>query len=217
MFKDSELKKAVLDELSWEPSVDAAHIGVTASAGVVTLTGHVDNYTHKFAAEKAVGRVKGVKAVAEEIEVQLPGHLKRGDEDIAAAAIGRLAWNSIVPAGAIQVKVEKGWVTLTGAVGRHFEKEEAEQDIRTISGVIGVSNEVSIRPKAIASNVKDDIEQALRRSSYHDTDTIHVNVVDGEIKLTGVVGTWNARSVAETTAWSAPGATSVKNDITVSY
>ena len=217
MSKDSELKQAVLDELNWEPSVDAAHIGVTANAGVVTLTGHVDNYTHKYAAEKAVGRVKGVKAVAEEIEVKLPYNVKRGDEDIAAAAIDRLGWNSIVPAGAIQVKVEKGWVTLTGVVGLHFEKAEAEQDIRALSGVVGVSNQVSIRPKAIASNVKDEIEQALLRSSYHDTDTIKVNVLGGEIKLTGVVGSWNARSVAETTAWSAPGATSVENDITVSY
>ena len=217
MSKDSELKKAVLDELSWEPSVDAAHIGVTANAGVVTLTGHVDNYTHKFAAERAVGRVKGVKAVAEEIEVKLPYNVKRGDEDIAAAAIDRLGWNSIVPAGAIQVKVEKGWVTLTGTVGQHFEKEEAEQDIRALSGVVGVSNQISIRPKAIASNVKDDIEQALLRSSYHDTDTIKVSVLGGEIKLTGVVGSWNARSVAETTAWSAPGTTSVENDITVNY
>ena len=102
MSKDSELKKAVLDELSWEPSVDAAHIGVTANAGVVTLTGHVDNYTHKFAAEKAASRVKGVKAVAEEIEVNLPYNIKRSDEDIAAAAIDRLGWNSIIPAGAIQ-------------------------------------------------------------------------------------------------------------------
>ena len=161
--------------------------------------------------------MKGVKAVAEEIEVKLPYDVKRGDEDIAAAAIDRLGWNSIVPAGAIQVKVEKGWVTLTGTVGQHFEKEEAEQDIRAISGVIGVSNQISIRPKAIASNVKDDIEQALLRSSYHDTDTIKVNVLGGEIKLTGVVGTWNARSVAETTAWSAPGVTSVENDITVNY
>ena len=168
MSKDSELKKAVLDELSWEPSVDAAHIGVTANAGVVTLTGHVDNYTHQFAAEKAASRVKGVKAVAEEIEVKLPYDVTRSDEDIAAAAVGRLGWNSIIPDGAIQVKVEKGWVTLTGAVGWHFEREAVEQDIRALSGVVGVSNQVSIRPKASASNLKDDIEQALRRSAYHD-------------------------------------------------
>ena len=115
------------------------------------------------------------------------------------------------------MKVEKGWLTLTGTVARHFEKEEAEQDIRALSGVVGVTNQVSVSPTVSASNVKDDIERALLRSCYHDRDTIQVNALGGEIKLTGTVGTWNARSVAETTAWSAPGATSVENDITVSY
>jgi osmotically-inducible protein OsmY len=115
MSKDSELKKVVLDELSWEPSVDAAHIGVTAKDGVITLTGHVDNYSNKAGAEKAASRVKGVKAVVEEIEVKLPYDVKRSDEDIAAAAIDRLGWNSSIPDGAIQVKVEKGWVTLSPA------------------------------------------------------------------------------------------------------
>ena len=132
MTTDSDLKKAVLDELSWEPSVNAAHIGVTAHAGVVTLTGHVENYMHKLAAEKAASRVKGVKAVAEEIEVKLPYDFKRSDEDVAAAAIDRLGWNSTIPNGAIQVKVEKGWITLTGTVDWHFEKDVAEQDMRAL-------------------------------------------------------------------------------------
>ena len=125
MSKDSELKKVVLDELSWEPSVETAHIGVTAKDGVVTLTGHVDNYGHKLGAEKATSRVRGVKAVVEEIEVKLPYDAKRSDEDIAAAAVDRLGWNSTIPNGAIHVKVEKGWVTLSGAVDWHFEKEAA--------------------------------------------------------------------------------------------
>ena len=123
----------------------------------------------------------------------------------------------MITAGAIQVKVEKGWITLTGTVGRHFEKEEAEQDIRAISGVIGVTNQVSVTPRVIASNVKGDIEQALRRSWYYDPDTIQVNALGGKIKLTGTVTTWSARNLAGTTAWSAPGATSVENDITVNY
>ena len=125
MSKDSELKKVVLDELSWEPSVDAAHIGVTAKDGVITLTGHVDNYSSKAGAEKAASRVKGVKAVVEEIEVKLPYDVKRSDEDIAAAAVDRLGWNSTNPNGAVQVKVEKGWVTLSGTVDWQFEKEAA--------------------------------------------------------------------------------------------
>jgi osmotically-inducible protein OsmY len=216
MSKDSELKKVVLEELSWEPSVDAAHIGVTARDGVITLFGHVDNYRHKDGAEKAASRVKGVRAVVEEIEVKLPYDVKRSDEDIAAAAIDRLGWNSSIPDGAIEAKVEKGWVTLSGMVDWHFEKAEAERDIRALSGVIGVSNKVLVKPTVSASSVKDDIEQALRRSWYCDPDTIQVNAVGGKIKLTGTVTTWNARRLAGTTAWSAPGATSVDNAINVS-
>jgi osmotically-inducible protein OsmY len=215
MSKDSELKKVVLEELSWEPSVDAAHIGVTAKDGVITLTGHVDNYSSKSGAEKAASRVKGVKAVAEEIEVKLPYDVKRSDEDIAAAAVDRLGWNSSIPDDAIEVKVEKGWVTLSGTVDWHFEKEAAERDIRALSGVVGVSNQVLVKPTVSASNVKDDIEQALHRSWYYDPDTIQVNAVGGKIKLTGNVTTWNARRLAGMTAWSVPGATSVDNAITV--
>jgi osmotically-inducible protein OsmY len=215
MTRDSELKKVVLDELSWEPSVDAAHIGVTAKDGVITLTGRVDNYSHKAGAEQAASRVKGVRAVVEEIEVKLPYDVKRSDEDIAAAAIDRLGWNSTIPDGAIQVKVEKGWVTLAGAVDWQFEKEAAEQDIGALSGVVGVSNQVLVKPTVSASSVKDDIEQALHRSWYYDPDSIQVDALGGKIRLTGNVTTWNARRLAGMTAWSAPGATSVDNAITV--
>ncbi len=216
MSSDSDLKKAVLDELSWEPSVNAAHIGVTARAGVVTLTGHVENYTHKIGAEKAASRVKGVRAVAEEIEVKLPFDIKRSDEDIAAAAIERLIWNSTIPDDAVMVKVQQGWVTLTGTVDWNFEKEAAGQDIRALSGVIGVSNQVMVKPVVSASHVKNEIEHALHRSWYYDPDTIRVAAQGGKITLTGAVSTWNARRLAGSAAWSAPGATSVENDITVS-
>ena len=123
MLQDSQLQKAVIAELGWEPSVDSAHIGVSTHDGVVTLNGHVRNFSQKLAAEKAVGRVKGVKAVAEEIEVKLPFDIERGDEDIAAAAIERLAWDSSVPRDAVNVRVEKGWVTLSGKVEWHYQKE----------------------------------------------------------------------------------------------
>ena len=216
MSLDSQLQQAVLAELAWEPSVTAAHIGVTANAGVVTLTGHVESYLQKKAAETAACRVKGVKAVAEEIEVKLPYDVKRSDEDIAAAAVDRLGWNSSIPDGTIQVKVEKGWVTLSGTVDWHFEKEAAEREIRALSGVVGVSDQVLVKPTVSASSVKDDIEQALRRSWYYDSDTIRVDATGGKIKLTGNVTTWNARRLAGMTAWSAPGATSVDNAINVS-
>ena len=215
MSADSDLKKAVLDELGWEPSVNAAHIGVTANAGVVTLTGHVDSFAHKLGAEKAASRVRGVKALAEEMEVKLPWEIKRGDEAIAAAAIERLSWNSTVPNDVVQVKVAKGWVILAGTVAWRFEKDAAEQDIRMLSGVIGVLNEIVVRPTVNASNVKEEIERALHRSWYYDPNTIEVSAQGGKIKLTGNVSTWNARRLAGSTAWSAPGAISVENDIGV--
>ena len=217
MSSDSDLKKAVLDELSWEPSVNAAHIGVTAHAGVITLTGHVHNYMQKIGVEKAAGRVKGVKAVAEEIEVKLPYDIKRSDEDIAAAAVDRLGWNAAIPIDAIKVKVQTGWVTLTGNVAWHFEKEAAERDLRALSGVIGVSNQIVVKPAVDAFNVKKDIEDALHRSWFYDPDTIQVAAQGGRITLSGKVATWDARRLAGSTAWSAPGATSVQNDIAVNY
>ena len=215
MSSDSQLKQAVLDELSWEPSVDAAHVGVTAHAGVITLSGHVTNYAHKQAAEKAAGRVKGVTAVAEEVEVVLPYEIHRTDEDIAAAAADRLFWDSIVPKDHLKVTVEKGWVTLSGDVDWHFQREAAEQDVQRLMGVCGVSNEIGITPTVTASNVRDDIEQALHRSWYYDPNSIKVSADGSRIKLTGIVTTWNARQLAGSTAWSAPGATAVTNDISV--
>lgn len=217
MSSDSDLKTAVLAALKWEPSVNAAHIGVTTHAGIVTLTGHAENYMQKLRAEKAASRVRGVNAIAAEIEVKLPFNIKRSDEDIAEASVDRLGWNTETRADAIKVKVQKGWVTLTGTVGWHFEKQAAEKDVRALSGVIGVSNQIVVKPSIDASNVKKDIETALHRSCFYDPDTIQVAAQGGKITLSGKVSTWNARRLAGSTAWSAPGATVVENDITVNY
>ena len=146
MSQDRELQESVMVELGWEPSIDAAHIGVAAHAGVVTLTGHVRSFPQKIAAERAAARVKGVKAVAEEIEVKLPYDVRRGDENIAGAAIERLAWDATVPPDAVEVRVEKGWVTLNGEVDWQFQKEAAAQAVRTLIGVVGVSNLIEIKP-----------------------------------------------------------------------
>ena len=202
-------------ELGWEPSIDAAHIGVAANAGVVTLTGHVQSFPQKVAAERTAARVKGVKAVAEEIEVNLPYDVRRGDEAIAGAAIERLAWDVSVPPDAIEINVEKGWVTLTGEVDWHFQKEAATQAVRTLIGVVGVSNQIEIKPTVNADDVGQNITRALHRSWFYDPNTIEVSTQGGKIKLTGQVTTWNARDLAGKTAWSAPGATSVENDIAV--
>jgi len=214
MSNDNELKQAVLAELTWEPSVNVAHIGVTAKGGVVTLTGHVESFTEKQAAETATGRVKGVKAVAEEIEVRLPSEIKCGDEEIATAAIDRLAWDVSVPCNAVKVTVEKGRVTLTGQVEWYYQKEAAEQDVDGLLGVIGVSNTITIKPRVNALNLSDDIMSALRRS-WFDATTIKVTADGGKVRLTGTAHSWHERDVAASTAWAAPGATAVENNITV--
>ena len=215
MSQDSQLQAAVLEEFKWEPSVTAGHIGVTASGGVVTLSGHVDNYAKKHAAETAARRVKGVKAVAEEIEVRLPFDTKRSDEDIAAAAIDRLAWNVSVPKDSVQVNVEDGWVTLTGQVDWWYQRDAVEQDIRPLHGVVGVSNQTSIKPRVNTASLGDDITHALHRSWFFNPDNVHVHAEGGKVVLTGTVHSSYERQVAGQTAWSAPGATDVENDIAV--
>ena len=215
MSQDRELQELVMVELGWEPSIDAAHIGVAAHAGVVTLTGHVRSFPQKIAAERAAARVKGVKAVAEEIEVKLPYDVRRGDENIAGAAIERLAWDATVPPDAVEVRVEKGWVTLNGEVDWQFQKEAAAQAVRTLIGVVGVSNLIEIKPTVNADDVSQNITRALHRTWFYDPNTIKVSAQGGKIKLTGQVTTWSARDLAGATAWSAPGATFVENDIAV--
>jgi osmotically-inducible protein OsmY len=207
------LQQAVLAELGWEPSVNAAHIGVTANAGVVTLTGHVETFAQKHAAEAAAVRVRGVKAVAEEIQVELPFERTRGDDDIAAAAIERLAWDTSVPADAVSVRVDQGWVTLTGSVAWYFQKEAAEQDVIRLHGVVGLSNQIAVTPAVNVSGITDQIRHALHRSWLLDDQKVTVSADGGHIYLTGTVGSAYERQVAWATAWAAPGATSVTNDL----
>jgi osmotically-inducible protein OsmY len=215
MSDDKQLQQAVMAELNWEPSVTAAHIGVTAKAGVITLTGHVASFVEKYAAETAVSRVKGVKAVAEELEVRLPFEIKRGDEEIAAAATNALSWDISVPHDAIKAKVEKGWITLTGRVDWHFQSEAAESAVSGLIGVVGVSNGIAIKPTVNAKNLSDDITHALHRSWFFDPQLVKVSANGGDIKLSGTVPSWHDRELATNTAWSAPGVTSVENDIIV--
>lgn len=215
MSQDDLLQRAVIAELSWEPSVAAAHLGVTARAGVVTLSGHVESYAEKHAAEQAAGRVKGVLAVAEEIEVHLPFARKRGDDDIAAAALDRLAWDVSVPRDAVKVKLENGWITLEGQVDWHYQKEAAEQDVRRLSGVVGVSNQITLAPRVSAAGISDDISHALHRSWFSDDSDVTVTADGGRIRLTGTVHSPHDSHVAVAAAWAAPGATSVENDLCI--
>ena len=214
MSRDDQLQKAVLAELHWEPSITAAHIGVTAENGIVTLSGHVHSFRQKHAAEMATGRVKGVKAVAEEIEVHLPSEFKRDDVEIAGAALNRLFWNEGTPRDAIKIKVEKGWLTLTGEVNFHFQKETAEREVRNLIGVTGVSNQITVKTRVDTAHISDDIQHALHRS-WFSPEQVHVTAQDGRIKLTGTVGSWQERRTAASTAWAARGAISVENDLIV--
>jgi osmotically-inducible protein OsmY len=215
MSRDNQLQNAVLAELKWEPSITAAHIGVTAENGTVTLTGHVQSYAQKHAAEMATGRVKGVRAVAEEIEVRLPFEIKRDDADIATAAVDRLAWDASMPRDAVKVKVEKGWLTLTGEVDGFFQKEAAEREVRSLMGVLGVSNQMTIKPRVDTAHLDNAIQDALHRSWLFGEDNVHVTAQGGRVTLTGTVGSWQERQTAASAAWAAPGATSVENDLIV--
>ncbi|MCW6512644.1 BON domain-containing protein [Lichenifustis flavocetrariae] len=215
MNNDSQLQKSVQDELAWEPSVTAAHIGVAAKDGVVTLSGHVSSYFEKRAAENAAARIKGVKAVAEELDVRLPFETKRTDDEIGAAAIERLAWDTSVPRDAVKVRVEKGWLTLTGQVDWKYQKDAAHDDLRPLSGVVGVSDQITLKPRPNAKNISADIESALHRSWSFYQDNVSVSATGGAVRLTGTVHTYDDKWIAANTAWRAPGVTGVENDIAV--
>jgi hypothetical protein len=168
MSQDTHLQLEVIAELDWEPSITSAHIGVAANAGVITLTGQVESYAEKHAAEVAARRVKGVVGVAQEIKVQVPFERERGDDQIAEAVLDRLAWDVSVPSDSVQVLVEQGWVTLTGAVEKHYQRKAAEQNVRRLQGVAGVSNQISIKPGVNTANISNDITCALHRSWFPD-------------------------------------------------
>jgi len=214
MSNDSVLQQAVFAELSWEPSITAAHIGVTADNGVVTLTGRVKSFAEKRAAEAAASRVRGVMAVAEEIQVEPTPDMKRTDSQIAEAVLESFSWNVSVPKDRVKIKVEKGRITLTGDVDWHFQREAAERDSRRLFGVVGVSNQIAIKPHDRSFDVHEKIKAALHRSWY-DASTITVSVEGGKVRLDGSVRTWHERQLAEAVAWGAPGVTHVEDNIAI--
>jgi osmotically-inducible protein OsmY len=214
MNDDQQLKDDVLAELRWEPSVSEAHIGVTANGGVVTLLGHVDSYAEKAAAEAATRKVRGVKAVAQEIEVRLPFESVRGDDDIASAAISRLSWNCSIPRDAVKVQVEKGWVTLTGELEWRFQKVAARDEVRMLLGVLGVSDQTTVKEKADSAHISQNIKDALHRS-WFDPRGIFVSAFGGTVTLSGKVGSWHDYDLASSTAWASPGTTDVNNNIAI--
>jgi osmotically-inducible protein OsmY len=210
---DEEIQKDVLAELKWDAQVQPNEIGVSVKDGVVTLTGWVDSYLKKWSAEDAAHRVAGVKAVADDIEVNL--FSERTDADIAEAAIRTLQWDASVPADKIQLTVSKGWVTLKGEVNWNFEKQDAERVVRRLTGVKGVSNLITVKPSITPSELKKRIEDALLRNVKVDANKITVEVQGSKAILKGTVRAWVEKEEAERVAWLAPGVTSVENRITV--
>ncbi|MCJ2136945.1 BON domain-containing protein [Methylobacterium sp. J-026] len=215
MSHDTTLQHAVTAELIWDPQVTSSEIGVTAKDGVVALSGQVGTYDEKMAAEAAARRIRGVQAIVQEIEVTVPFALKRSDADIAATAVARLAWNVAVPPDCISVKVSKGVITLTGEVDQHFQSKAAERELRQISGVVAVNNDITVRPQVDVSAVSDNISEALDRSWLFDPKTVTVTADGGTVHLGGTVRTMQERRAAVGAAWASPGTTAVDNLISV--
>jgi osmotically-inducible protein OsmY len=200
-------------ELEWEPSVDERRIGVSVIDGIVTLTGEVGTYSEKWKAERTVEREAGVKGIANELEVRTA--TERSDTDIAKAAVDAMKWNVMVPSDKVTVKVSKGWVTLTGEVNWDYQRRAAERAVRDLPGVRGISNLITIRPRVEPHNVKEKIEDTLKREAMLDAQNITVQVSGSEVTLRGSVRSWLERHEAEKAAWAAPGVTAVHNYITI--
>jgi osmotically-inducible protein OsmY len=214
-MNDSTLRQEIVDELDFEPRIDSADIGVAVDNGVVTLTGHVPTYGQKATVEDVVRRVKGVKGIAQEIEVRPFGTHVTADDEIAKRAVNTISWNTAVPSDAVQVKVQKGWLTLTGKVEWQYQKTAAADAVRELAGVVSVTNQIEVKPQASDVDIKKRIEEALKRNAEVEANAIEINVVDGKVTLDGRVKLWSERSAAERAAWSAPGVSLVVDRITV--
>ncbi|MET3107038.1 osmotically-inducible protein OsmY [Oxalobacteraceae bacterium GrIS 2.11] len=215
MMSNTELQRTVEDELKWNPSLDASHIGVTVKDGIVTLTGYVVSYFQKKKAESLVKHLAHVKAVVDELELKLPNSAKRGDLDLAESALEVLKLNVLVPAGKILVTVDNGWISLDGVVDWQYQRTAAEDAIKYLTGVRGISNNVTVKSTVHPADVKLKIQNALIRNAQIDASHITVDTANGKATLAGHVRSWIEREQAEAAAWSAPGISKVENRISI--
>jgi len=215
MKTDALLKNEIIDELAWDPVVKATDVGVIVKDGVVTLTGTLASYSEKFAAERAAQRVAGVKGIAVDLKVELPTQHERSDADIALAAERALEWSTLVPAGRVQVMVEKGHVTLGGEVGWDYQRSAAERAVRDLLGVTGLTNLVRITPHVQPVDLQKSIHDALARQADREAQKISVTVDGSTVRLSGRVHSWAERDAAVGAAWAAPGVATIVNEIVV--
>jgi osmotically-inducible protein OsmY len=215
MRTDSEIQRDIEDELRWDPSLENDDIAVSVRDGVVTLAGFAKSYLDKWHAERVASRIRGVKAIANDLTVRLPSSSERPDPDIARAALDALKWNIAVPHDRIKLKVDKGWVTLEGDVDWNFQREAAERTVRSLTGVKGVTNLVTIKARPTPQDVKQKIKEALERGAQFDADRITVEVEGNKAILKGTVRSYAERRDAERAARNAQGITEVENKLTV--
>lgn len=214
-MENEVLRQHVIDELEFEPSIDAAAIGVSAENGIVTLSGHVGSYAERFAAQRAVQRVKGVRGIAQELEVRYPAAKKTADDQIAKRVLDIISWSTSIPEDDLQVTVQKGWVTIKGTVPWNFQRMAAENAARKLSGVVGVINQIELKPAVVPGDVSKSIENALIRNAEIDVANIQIKVNQGTVVLEGRVGSWHERNAAERAAWSVPGVVLVDDKLVV--
>jgi osmotically-inducible protein OsmY len=215
MKTDSQIQKDVMAELKWEPFLNASEIGVAVKNGIVTLSGQVDSYLKKVAAEDAAKKISGVKAIAEDIQIGISPTYKKTDTEIAEAVVNALKWHTAVKEEKIKIKVENGVVRLEGEVEWEYQRTNAKSAVANLAGVNGVINMIVVKPKLVSSAIEKRINEAFHRSATIDSSKITADVIGSKVTLSGKVRSYSEKEDAENAAWNAPGVITVKNNLEI--